>query len=357
VNNLTTKTKIIAASAFWLLFLSVDIVKKSMLAVEDQYYFVFYYIAGFLLWFLFTLPFYNYFIFTRRWNPFLRFFTLLFSAPIVGILKVILSWLSFYTSIAVYRGISVDFISFLSRQTTFHYVEATIVAWVVLLLFFLSELYFKYKSKQLEAAELKTQLAQSQLQTLRMQLQPHFLFNAHNTISMLIRTKHYDQAIKMTSQLSDLLRITLNDKTAQFVTLKEELDFISKYTDLELIRFEDRLSITIDAEEETLKIPVPNLILQPIVENAFKHGLSKHIGDVQLTIKSWSSEENLCIEVGNTGPSLPEEFDLNSDSCIGINNVRNRLKQSYNGSYGFSYFNDYPMVKCLIKIPITYESD
>lgn len=132
--------------------------------------------------------------------------------------------------------------------------------------------YQKYREREVRSVELEGRLAQAELQNLKMQLQPHFLFNTLHTISVLMM-RDTAMANRMLIRLSDLLRITLDGTGSQLVTLKEELEFLSSYLEIEQTRFQDRLQVTIQAPRETLDAKVPNLILQPLVENAIRHGI------------------------------------------------------------------------------------
>lgn len=333
------------------MFLLIDVLKKDFISGFDPVYFYGFYLFGFLLWVLFTFPLLSVFHWSRQLNIWLRVFFLLLLGPVVGILKVVLSWTSFYLAISYSRSISVGLVQFISKQTTFHYVEASIIAWVVMILFFLAEVYLKYQQKSLEAAELQAQLYQSQLESLKMQLQPHFLFNAHNTISMLIRTEKYDQAIDITSRLSDLLRMTLSKKEDAYISLKEEMAMLRKYLEIEMIRFEDVLETHWDVDPKTLPASLPNMILQPIVENAFKHGISKHLGDASLSISSEKINGNLKITIENSGPHLPKEFVLENCQGYGLKNVHQRLEKGYHGDFELRLYDVEHGVQCTITLP------
>lgn len=342
---------LIASLSFWCLFLFIDVLKKDFISGFDPLYFYGFYLFGFLLWILFTFPLISIFHWSRHLNIWLRVFFLLLLGPVVGVLKVVLSWTSFYFAISYSRPISIDLAQFISKQTTFHYVEASIIAWVVMILFFLAELYLKYQQKSLEAAELQAQLYQSQLESLKMQLQPHFLFNAHNTISMLIRTEKYDQAIDITSRLSDLLRMTLSKKEDTYIPLKEEMAMLRKYLEIEMIRFEDVLSIHWDLAPETLSAEVPNMILQPIVENAFKHGISKHLGDASLSISSEKTDHYLKLTIENSGPQLSKDFVLENRRGYGLKNVLQRLEKGYHNHFELKLYNIENGVRCTVALP------
>jgi hypothetical protein len=145
--------------------------------------------------------------------------------------------------------------------------------WVIIAVAHAIEYGRKYRDRQLRASQLEAKLAQVQLQVLRMQLQPHFLFNTLHAISTLMH-RDVDAADRMLVQLSDLLRLTIDRIGVQEVSLKEELDFLRSYLEIEETRFRDRLTVTMEIDPETLDARVPNLILQPIVENSIVHGVA-----------------------------------------------------------------------------------
>jgi len=124
-----------------------------------------------------------------------------------------------------------------------------LVYWLIVIIIFALDFYRKYKKEYIHNLELESQLTHSQLQTLKMQLQPHFLFNALNTISMMVRRKKDEQAVEMISGLSDLLRSTLTRQSDQFVTLKEELELIKKYLEIEQVRFKDNIKVIYEIEK------------------------------------------------------------------------------------------------------------
>src|SRR6218665_200805 len=133
----------------------------------------------------------------------------------------------------------------------------------------------QYQQKQLETSLLKSKLTQAQLQTLKMQLQPHFLFNTHHAIISLMVQNENENAIKMLSRLSDLLRLTLDKWDLQLITLKEELEYIHLYLEIQQVRFKNRLTVNIDVADELMPLNVPTFMLQPLVENAIKHGIEQ----------------------------------------------------------------------------------
>src|ERR1044072_1276244 len=168
--------------------------------------------------------------------------------------------------------------------------------------------YRRYQKEELRASHLKTELAQAQLQALKMQLQPHFLFNTLNSISALL-DEDVEAADDMLARLGDFLRLTLENPGAQTVALQEELEFLRCYLEIERVRFHDRLTIPLDIEPETLDAMVPNLILQPIAENAIRHGIISRISPGRIEIRARRSDDTLRLQVKDNGPGLASHQD------------------------------------------------
>lgn len=319
--------------------MAVDGLKKNGLFVNGPFFW-YQYIPGLIFWILLTLPVLKLFSKTASYSLIRRIPLVIGLGILLGIVKNLFAWFSYFASGTIsgkypFSIISLD--KFFSRVTLFYYMESIIIAWVMLIIFFIIELYRGYQIKTEEAAQLQTQLANAQLESLRMQLQPHFLFNAHNTVSMLIRTKKYDQATEMISKISDLLRNSLNSQEGQFTILKDELSLLNAYLEIEQIRFEDHLFVKLEMNPSTESIPIPHLLLQPIIENAFKHGISKNLGPSELIVKSKVLEEKLHLTVFNTGPALPENWRLKDQKGIGLSNTINRLSGLYDpGTFSFS---------------------
>src|SRR5262245_56878666 len=172
----------------------------------------------------------------------------------------------------------------------------------------------------LKASRLEAQLAKAELQTLKSQLQPHFLFNTLNSISALQLT-NVDAANRMTARLGDFLRLTLEASGVNEVPLRREIEFLESYLEIERVRFQDRLTVRIDVAPEALDIPVPNLILQPIVENALRHGIGSRIGPGNISISAACSANELRIEVRDDGQGLKTP----GHERVGVANTRARL--------------------------------
>jgi two-component system, LytTR family, sensor kinase len=185
---------------------------------------------------------------------------------------------------------------------------------------------------EIEAAVLEKQLAQSQLDALRMQLHPHFLFNTLNSISVLMRDDT-PAANRMLVRLSELLRIALKSESKQEIPLRQELEFLTGYLEIEQMRFQDHLTVDFDIEKETLDAHVPNLILQPLVENAIRHGIAPRAEAGFIQVKA--RRENGCVElsVEDNGAGLNETEGITGG--IGLSNTRKRLEKLYGEQYGF----------------------
>jgi len=196
--------------------------------------------------------------------------------------------------------------------------------------------YRRFRERQLAAVKLETQLARAQVRALRMQLNPHFLFNAMNSIAMLIRQQQRDEAVRTVAGLSDLLRYVLEDTREQEVPLRQELDFVQRYLAIEKVRLGDRLQIRIDAEPETLDALVPNLVLQPLVENAIRHGIAKRAASGVVEIKTRRADGELVLEVADDGPGPGKEAEQTYGNGVGLSNTRARLSQLYNERHAFS---------------------
>jgi sensor histidine kinase YesM len=203
--------------------------------------------------------------------------------------------------------------------------------------------YRRHQEEELKITRLKAELAQAQLQVteaqlqaLKMQMHPHFLFNTLNSISALL-DEDVDAADQMLARLGDLLRMTLENSGAQEVTLQEELEFLRCYLEIEQVRFHDRLTVNMHIEPETLDARIPNLILQPIVENAIKHGIVSRIAPGRIEISARRSGDTLQLQVKDNGPGLHQGESPSGrvKEGLGLANTRARLEQMYRAGYRF----------------------
>lgn len=202
--------------------------------------------------------------------------------------------------------------------------------WLILLISYSFNYQRRYREGEVRATRLEAQLAQAQLQALKMQLHPHFLFNTLHSISALVH-KNADAADKMIARLGDFLRLTLENSGAQEVSLQEELEFLKCYLEIERIRFQDRLTVQMDIEPQALGATLPNLILQPIVENAIRHGLSPRTSPGRIEIGARRLNGTLQVQITDNGPGLPSDTNTGSivKAGVGLANTQARLKQLY----------------------------
>jgi two-component system, LytTR family, sensor kinase len=202
-----------------------------------------------------------------------------------------------------------------------------------------------------ETARLNEQLSKAQLDALRRQIEPHFLFNTLNAIAGLVREKRNDAAVSMIAVLSDFLRRAVEGSDRQQVPLGEELEFAEKYLDIQKVRFAERLQVRVDVARELFSAQVPSLILQPMVENAVKHGIAKRVEGGAIRIAAFRSNGMLTVSVYNDGPSLPASWE-NTRSGIGLSNVRTRLQSLYGDGFELSVKNQVPDgVEASVSVP------
>jgi sensor histidine kinase YesM len=210
------------------------------------------------------------------------------------------------------------------------------------------------RARELRTAQLEAQLGQARLQALKMQIQPHFLFNALNTIAMLIRTDENKQAVNMVAGLGDLLRESLAQHHTPEVSLAAEIAFTRQYLKIEQFRFSDQLHIEFDITEDASQATVPNMILQPLIENAVRHGITKRSSAGQLRIAARRESNWLVVEVQDDGPGLPLNWNEEDNHGIGLANTRNRLRQLYGENHLFTIQNNNGTNGVCVEVRIPY---
>jgi two-component sensor histidine kinase len=201
-----------------------------------------------------------------------------------------------------------------------------LIYWVIILAQHAFRYYDELRERKRHTAQLETRLTQARLQALQMQLNPHFLFNTLNAISALVH-KDANAADRMIGQLSDLLRYTLESTDAQEVPLRQELDFLDRYLEIQQARFGERLAVRREIEPETLEARVPNLVLQPLVENAIEHGIGPHARRGEIVLRAKRHQSQLELQVQDNGAGLPKHAAL--QESVGLGNTRARLQQLY----------------------------
>lgn len=194
--------------------------------------------------------------------------------------------------------------------------------------------YRKYRERELRASQLETKLAQAQLDALRMQLHPHFLFNTLNSISVLM-AEDVRAAQSMLARLSDLLRASLEKTGAHEVALHDELEFLESYLEIEQTRFQDRLTVRMEIDPAALDARVPNLILQPLVENAIRHGIAPRARAGVVLIRAARENGVVRLAVADDGAGLGSARPEDLMKGIGLSNTRSRLEQLYGAAHRF----------------------
>lgn len=210
---------------------------------------------------------------------------------------------------------------------------------VIVMAFYFFERLRIAQAQQLAAAELQTKLARAQLENLRLQLQPHFLFNTLNTISSVMY-EDVRAADAMLTQLSDLLRLTLRTANSHEIPLAQELQITRLYLEIMQRRFEEKLRVTYSVAPELENSLVPQLVLQPLVENSLRHGLKDSAAGIDIAIAARRENGNLILQVADTGEGLGEQdADAAVNRGLGLANIRGRLGQLYGADQEFAIAN------------------
>src|SRR5438552_13097471 len=194
--------------------------------------------------------------------------------------------------------------------------------------------YQNFRASELAQSSLKARLAQAQLKALKMQLHPHFLFNTLHSISSLV-LEDPPKANSMIARLGDFLRLTLDHSDEQLVTLKEEIEFLRCYLEIEQVRFGNRLKVDFEIEPATLTAEVPHLILQPVVENAIQHAIAPRPTPGYINVEAKRTDDCIRLEVKDSGSGFSGAVDTLDGPGVGLRNLRARLEQLYGSQYSF----------------------
>jgi two-component sensor histidine kinase len=197
--------------------------------------------------------------------------------------------------------------------------------------------YLKYRDRELRASNLKARLIRVQLDALRTQLHPHFLFNTLNSISVLMR-RDIDAADRMLLQLSNLLRVTLSGNVAHEISLGQELEILERYLEIEQIRFQDRLTVRMDIDQAALDALVPQLFFQPLVENALRHGIADRESGGVIDIRAGRENGMVHLQVRDNGHGL-NHLPGTLIEGVGLSNTRSRLDHLYGSESRFEVYN------------------
>lgn len=288
--------------------------------VEVSYAYVWAALTPLILWLARRFP-------VERWNWLRSFLVHLSISVFIGIATRVLHDLMLFSFLAdSSRGFS---ISRLLMSVYFMTDYGVMIYWLILLISYAFDYQRRYREGEVRTTRLEAQLAQAQLQALKMQLHPHFLFNTLHSISALVH-KNPNAAERMIARLGDFLRLTLENAGAQEISLQQELEFLKCYLEIERIRFADRLTVQMDIEPQTLDARLPNLILQPIVENAIRHGIAPRTSPGRIEIEARRLNGTLQVQVTDNGRGLS---DSSSGAIVkegvGLANTQARLKQLY----------------------------
>jgi len=239
------------------------------------------------------------------------------------------------------------------------YISRIFEYWVIFMFFAAFDYYKQYQDKAVELAQTENQLTNAKLSALKLQLQPHFLFNTLNTISSLMEFD-VKGGQKMVSRLGDLLRSLLDQNKRNIISLNEEVEFIQNYLNIEQVRFQDRLTLNFDIDDKALNAQVPSLILQPLVENAIKHGFSNRTEEGTISVSAQKLSNHLLeMVVKDDGNGTNQEMVTLLEKGIGLKNVKERLVQLYPEEHLFKIVSESNSgFEAIIHIPYkTYETN
>lgn len=307
-----------------------------------------YFIWGILCWILWwTL---RYRINTANLKTILLFFVPL--SILTSVLEETI-WVLLFPRLPMGRP-PMPFLQRLSFHLDAELVDSLVLFWSAFFLFRGVGYYQSYRERDRIACQLESQLAQAQMRALRMQLNPHFLFNTMNGISSLMRTD-VAAADLMLEQLSRLLRITLHRGEAQFIPLSDEMEFIEMYLAMQDRRYAGRVQQQMSVDPHVHDAIVPTMILQPIVENAYAHGLSRLSSNGVLSIEASCQGSTLRLSVTNTGVGLNGAKQKATGNGVGLANVQDRLRMHYGVDHTFSISElEGSMVQVVMTLPLRF---
>lgn len=219
-----------------------------------------------------------------------------------------------------------------TRVLESNFIIESMIIWAVIAIIHGILFYRRWQEREQLAIELRSRLSEAQLEVLKGQLRPHFLFNTLNSISTLV---HSDPASadRMVVQLADLLRASLETSGRHEIPLAEELALLERYVDIMRVRHEDRLTVTIRATPRARAALVPHFILQPLVENAIEHGIGRRAGSGRIVVEATDAGDQLYLRIGDDGGGMPP---ATNDEGVGLGNTRHRLRQLYGAAHSFT---------------------
>src|SRR5436190_3273817 len=235
---------------------------------------------------------------------------------------------------SVMDGSTFEFGNVFKKLVIFYFHVTLVIYWAIVLAHLSWGYYQRSLERELQASALATELVRTRLEVLRMQLNPHFLFNTLHTISALIHENPED-ADRIVARLSELLRVSLEQSDTQEVPLRQELSFLERYLEIEQTRFQERLAVERQIEPGLENALVPSLILQPLVENAIRHGVEPREDAGRVKIAARRLDGMLELKVSDNGPGLPEAEAAPRREGVGLSNTRSRLSHLYGANHRF----------------------
>ena len=271
---------------------------------------------------------------SNKWNSF-QLLKASISLLILVIFHLIVSNILYYSFVIFTTHISISdaiisFYPFILKSLLSRVIDLVII----IILLKILQTYFTVQKQRMQVLSLENELNTAQLETLRWQLNPHFLFNSLHTLNTLIGYDN-DRAQDMVVKITTLLRKMLSQKEVHLISFEEELEYFKNYLDIEQERFYDRLEISLEISEKVNEILVPTLMLQPLIENAFKHGISRIEGKGKIKLQASIIENQFIIIITN---SIPEEnkTPMKISTKVGLQNLKNRLDKVFGENYNFS---------------------
>ena len=315
---------------------------RSLVVLNASYWYVWALFTPVIVWLS------QHFRFERRglWRAFLVHIpsVMLFAFAHIAAMSGVQLWL------ATLAGKPFGFWDDVRRSTLQNFDWEMITYWAIVGLSHAVLYYRESSDRAVRTAQLETRLVEAQLAALQQQLHPHFLFNTLHAISALMH-KDVEAADRTLMDLSDLLRMTLENLGRHEINLKGELEFLSKYLKIEQTRFADRLTVSFDIHTETLDAGVPTLILQPLVENAIKHGVAKKSGPGHIRISARRDGDKLWMEVRDDGVGLSQEGHRSIHTGIGVSTTRERLLRLFGADFRFEFHRQNPGLAVVVAFP------
>ncbi len=255
---------------------------------------------------------------------------LLIHVPLSLAFTVAYTYLNYGLSHAMGASVEINWVgeSIYATLTRVTYRLGTFVYWAIVAMCVALEYQSDSKDRQFRNAQLERLLSEARLATLRTRLDPHFLFNTLNAISAYVESRPRE-ARAMLEQLGEMLRMSLDSADEHEIPLEREMAFIDRYVQLQLMRLGDRLDVDVDVAPDVLHAAVPTFILQPLIENAIRHGISQITGRGRITLRAWRDAGTLRLSVRDNGPGLPEGWTMQRNLGIGLSNTQERLWHLY----------------------------